>query len=113
MGYIALTNTLTWFHKRSVELEYEDYIHMLKMVGFSISDWFRLSEPLFSFDTVPTVLEATTRQSSRLSSLIGSIATSSQILQSTPTTNIAVVSLTMRVAGCFARLSLIGAAQCK
>lgn len=32
MGYVALTNTLTWFHKRSVELEYEDYIHMLKML---------------------------------------------------------------------------------
>ncbi|KAG2157989.1 uncharacterized protein EDB93DRAFT_1100789 [Suillus bovinus] len=33
--YITLTTTLWWFHKKGLELEYDKYIHMLKMVGFT------------------------------------------------------------------------------
>jgi hypothetical protein len=34
VGYIALTHTLPWFHKKGVEMEYDEYAHMTKMVGF-------------------------------------------------------------------------------
>jgi hypothetical protein len=114
MGYVALTNTLTWFHKKGVELEYDDYLHMLKMVGLSyISDRFCLAQPLFSFDTGPIVLEVTTPRSSRPSFPNGSIANSIQILQSTSMISIPADSPTMRAASCSARLSLIGATRCK
>ncbi|KAG1843914.1 hypothetical protein DFJ58DRAFT_844158 [Suillus subalutaceus] len=33
-GYINLTHTLPWFHKKGMEMEYNDYVHMMKMVGF-------------------------------------------------------------------------------
>jgi hypothetical protein len=68
VGYAALTSALTWFHKRGLELEYDEYIQMLKMVGFSyISDRYCLPEPSFtSFDKGLTVLEATTHRSSRV-----------------------------------------------
>ncbi|KAG1774801.1 hypothetical protein EV702DRAFT_973985 [Suillus placidus] len=32
VGYITLTNTLRWFHKRGSELEYDEYSQMLKML---------------------------------------------------------------------------------
>ncbi|KAG2147062.1 hypothetical protein BD769DRAFT_1660243 [Suillus cothurnatus] len=31
-GYIALTHTLPWFHKKGVEMEYDEYAHMTKML---------------------------------------------------------------------------------
>ncbi|KAG2744726.1 hypothetical protein P692DRAFT_20784151 [Suillus brevipes Sb2] len=31
-GYIALNNALPWFHQRATECEYEEYMHMLKML---------------------------------------------------------------------------------
>ncbi|KAG1876098.1 hypothetical protein C8R48DRAFT_669300 [Suillus tomentosus] len=30
MGYIALNNALPWFHQKATEMEYDDYMHMLK-----------------------------------------------------------------------------------
>ncbi|KAG1887866.1 hypothetical protein F4604DRAFT_1570638 [Suillus subluteus] len=30
VGYIALTHTLLWFHKKGVEMEYDEYAHMMK-----------------------------------------------------------------------------------
>jgi hypothetical protein len=33
IGYVCLTNTLPWFHKRGAEIEYDDYLQLLKMVG--------------------------------------------------------------------------------
>ncbi|KIK37002.1 hypothetical protein CY34DRAFT_93495 [Suillus luteus UH-Slu-Lm8-n1] len=30
--YIALNNALPWFHRRATDLEYEEYIHMLKKI---------------------------------------------------------------------------------
>ncbi|KAG1767752.1 hypothetical protein EDD22DRAFT_772835 [Suillus occidentalis] len=32
VGYIALTNTLRWFHKKGTEMDYDDYLQMLKML---------------------------------------------------------------------------------
>ncbi|KAG1799247.1 uncharacterized protein HD556DRAFT_1231332 [Suillus plorans] len=32
VGYVALTQTLPWFHKKGCELEYDDYLHMIKML---------------------------------------------------------------------------------
>ncbi|KAG0692471.1 hypothetical protein DFH29DRAFT_1008591 [Suillus ampliporus] len=31
VGYITLTLTLPWFHKKGVEMEYDEYSHMMKM----------------------------------------------------------------------------------
>ncbi|KAG1825178.1 hypothetical protein EV424DRAFT_1320325 [Suillus variegatus] len=32
VGYIALTHTLLWFHKKGAEMEYDEYMHMMKML---------------------------------------------------------------------------------
>ncbi|KAG1815896.1 hypothetical protein EV424DRAFT_1348343 [Suillus variegatus] len=32
VGYVTLTQTLLWFHKKGCELEYDDYLHMIKML---------------------------------------------------------------------------------
>ncbi|KAG2095696.1 uncharacterized protein F5147DRAFT_717834 [Suillus discolor] len=32
VGYVTLTNTLPWFHKKAVEMEYDEYVHMIKML---------------------------------------------------------------------------------
>ncbi|KAG1798921.1 uncharacterized protein HD556DRAFT_1231960 [Suillus plorans] len=32
VGYVVLTQTLPWFHKKGCELEYDDYLHMMKML---------------------------------------------------------------------------------
>ncbi|KAG1797276.1 uncharacterized protein BJ212DRAFT_1289779, partial [Suillus subaureus] len=32
IGYAALTSTLTWFHKKGMEMEYDEYLQMLKML---------------------------------------------------------------------------------
>ncbi|KAG1733431.1 hypothetical protein EDB19DRAFT_1911569 [Suillus lakei] len=32
VGYVALTHTLPWFHKKGVEMEYDEYSHMMKML---------------------------------------------------------------------------------
>ncbi|KAG1760270.1 hypothetical protein EDD22DRAFT_781379 [Suillus occidentalis] len=32
IGYVCLTNTLPWFHKRGAEIEYDDYLQLLKML---------------------------------------------------------------------------------
>jgi hypothetical protein len=35
VGYVVLTQTLPWFHKKGCALEYDDYLHMIKMVRFT------------------------------------------------------------------------------
>ncbi|KAG2109363.1 uncharacterized protein F5147DRAFT_773175 [Suillus discolor] len=32
VGYVVLMQTLPWFHKKGCELEYDDYLHMIKML---------------------------------------------------------------------------------
>ncbi|KAG1844150.1 hypothetical protein F4604DRAFT_1980499 [Suillus subluteus] len=32
VGYVTLTHTLPWFHKNAVEMDYDDYLHMMKML---------------------------------------------------------------------------------
>ncbi|KAG2123322.1 hypothetical protein BD769DRAFT_1389196 [Suillus cothurnatus] len=32
IGYATLVNTLPWFHKKGSEMEYDEYLHMLKML---------------------------------------------------------------------------------
>ncbi|KAG1740117.1 uncharacterized protein EDB91DRAFT_1082099 [Suillus paluster] len=32
IGYVALTQTLPWFHKKGCELDYDEYSHMIKML---------------------------------------------------------------------------------
>ncbi|KAG1761735.1 hypothetical protein EDD22DRAFT_779319 [Suillus occidentalis] len=32
IGYATLTKTLPWFHKKGAEMEYDEYLHMLKML---------------------------------------------------------------------------------
>ncbi|KAG1748217.1 hypothetical protein EDB19DRAFT_1905271 [Suillus lakei] len=32
VGYVALTHTLPWFHKKGMEMEYDKYSHMMKML---------------------------------------------------------------------------------
>ncbi|KAG2737551.1 hypothetical protein P692DRAFT_20761462 [Suillus brevipes Sb2] len=32
IGYVCLTNTLPWFHKRGAEIAYDDYLQLLKML---------------------------------------------------------------------------------
>ncbi|KAG1722140.1 uncharacterized protein EDB91DRAFT_1256204 [Suillus paluster] len=34
VGYITFTHTMRWFHKKAMELEYEEYAQILKMVDF-------------------------------------------------------------------------------
>ncbi|KAG1902408.1 uncharacterized protein F5891DRAFT_1186519 [Suillus fuscotomentosus] len=38
VGYVTLTHTLPWFHKKAVEMEYDEYVYMMKMVGFICVD---------------------------------------------------------------------------
>lgn len=38
IGYVGLTQTLRWFHKRATELEHEEYAYMLKMVDVHYVD---------------------------------------------------------------------------
>lgn len=33
MGYLALTSTLPWFHKQGTDLDYDEYLHLMKMVS--------------------------------------------------------------------------------
>ncbi|KAG1730430.1 hypothetical protein EDD22DRAFT_960728 [Suillus occidentalis] len=32
VGYIALTHNLPWFHKKGTEMEFDEYLHMMKML---------------------------------------------------------------------------------
>ncbi|KAG2741436.1 hypothetical protein P692DRAFT_20751824 [Suillus brevipes Sb2] len=32
VGYVTLTLTLPWFHKKAVEMDYDEYLHMMKML---------------------------------------------------------------------------------
>lgn len=34
-GYILLNNVLPWFHSKASDMEYDDYMHMLKKVSFA------------------------------------------------------------------------------
>lgn len=34
VGYVTFANTIRWFFKKAMEMEYEEYAQMLKMVGF-------------------------------------------------------------------------------
>jgi len=115
IGYVTLSTTLLWFYRKGSAMEYDEYIHMLKMVGFTyVSNWFCVDKPFcYSFGKEPTALEVTIPRSSRFLLSIGLIGNSSQIPQLTPTTNIPMGSPTMRVAGCSALPNWIGTTQCK
>ncbi|KAG2740161.1 hypothetical protein P692DRAFT_201684495, partial [Suillus brevipes Sb2] len=32
VGYLALTSTLPWFHKQGTDLDYDEYLHLMKML---------------------------------------------------------------------------------
>jgi hypothetical protein len=104
-GYIVLNNVLPWFHQKASNMEHDDYTHMLKKVRFAGVNDSPCAKSSFSLDRAPTVLEETTPRSSRVSSLIGSTASSSPILQSTQKINSAVDSPTTRAANYSAQQS--------
>jgi hypothetical protein len=95
-------------------MDYDDYLQMLKMVGFThcVSDCTNV-EFFFSFGWGLIALEVTTLRSLRLLLPNGSIANLDRIFQSIPMINIAVGLPTMRAGCCSARLSLIGMTQRK
>jgi hypothetical protein len=97
-----------------MEMEYDDYIQLLKMVGFPhFNVWLCHVDPFISFGMGLMVLEVTTPRSSRFWSLNGSITNSSQILRLTLMINTPVDSLTMHAASSSAWLSSIGMTHCK
>lgn len=104
-GFITLNHTLPWFHPRASDLEYDNYSHMLKKVLFTSTNHLSSNNSLWSSGREPMLLEGTTPQSWRISSLTGLITTWSPMPQSTPRTNIAADSSMMRVADYSARQS--------
>ncbi|KAG2086691.1 hypothetical protein BD769DRAFT_1373503 [Suillus cothurnatus] len=32
VGYVALTHTLPWFHKKGTDMDYDEFVHMMKML---------------------------------------------------------------------------------
>jgi hypothetical protein len=96
-------------------MEYDEFQHMLKMVGSAyFSNLFCVTEPFcYSFGRGLTVLEVTIPRSSRPLLLNGLIGNSSQILRSILTTNIPVDSSTTHAAGCSVLPNWIGTTQRK
>jgi hypothetical protein len=110
-GYIALNNTLTWFHQRASEMEYDEYLQMLKKVWFSCINNLHSAQLPCSSGRGQMVLREMTSWSSRASSLTGSIVNWNLIPPLTPMTKTVLDSSMMHVVDCFAQPSWTGAIQ--